>query len=63
MAQESDPAAIATRTETEESKKVERAKGEKHFCCFRRKSDAEIMAQPWPRFAAAEEEEGGEENA
>ena len=61
--QESDPAANATRTETEESKKVDKKGGGKHLCVFRRKTDAAIRAEPWPRFSSAKDEgEGGDDD-
>jgi len=62
--QANDPAARATREETEEGKKVSRAGGKKFLCVFRRRPDAEVLAEVapwWPKWEAsaaeAEEEE------
>lgn len=50
----------AVREETEEGKKVARANGKKFLCVFRRRADAEIDSEQWPRWEE-EEEVGGNE--
>lgn len=56
---EGDATVQAVRTETEESKKVERANKPKYLCVFKRRTDAEIREIEWPVFTAGVEEDGG----
>jgi hypothetical protein len=59
--QEGDATVQAVRTETEESKKVERANKPKYLCAFKRRTDAEIREIEWPVFTAVVEEDGGDD--
>ncbi|GAB5030919.1 trna (guanine-n)-methyltransferase [Nannochloropsis oceanica] len=59
-----DVTVAAITNETEEGKKVERAKGKKFLCVFRRRPDAVViqeMKQSWPEWTGENEEKEEEE--